>query len=144
MNEIKYQIPSGDDKLAPIRGTEHAAGIDFKASEEVIIPAHSTAIIKTGVICEIPEGYVGLLAIRSSMAAKKRFMMANGVGIIDADFRGEIGVIIYNAAPEAQTIEKYQRIAQMVISPFYMATPVNSQNLSETARGEGGYGSTGQ
>lgn len=143
MTEIKYQIPSGDKELAPIRATAQSAGLDFKASEEVTIPAHSTAIVKTGVICEIPENHVGLLAIRSSMAAKRRFMMANGVGIIDADFRGEIGVIIYNAAPEAQTIEKYQRIAQMVISPFYMGTPVSCEDLSETTRGAGGYGSTG-
>lgn len=143
MNEIKYHIPSGDMELAPVRSTPQSAGLDLKAAEDASIPAQGTAIVKTGVICEIPDNHVGLLALRSSMAAKRGFMMANGVGIIDADFRGEIGVILFNASPEAQTIKKHERIAQLTITPFYMAAPVCADSLTDTQRGAGGYGSTG-
>lgn len=144
MHEIKYHIPSGDNELAPVRATAQSAGLDMKAAEEVTIAPFSTAIVKTGVIFEIPDNHVGLLALRSSMAAKKHFMMANGVGIIDADFRGEVGVILYNAAAHPQTIEKHQRIAQLTVVPFYHAAPVAAADVSETERGAGGYGSTGR
>ena len=93
---------------------------------------------------EIPEGYVGLVYARSGLACKRGLAPANKVGVVDSDYRGEIKVALHNHGKEAQTVEKGERIAQMVIAPYLSVNYEEADELSETERGEGGFGSTGR
>ena len=93
---------------------------------------------------EIPQGLVGLVYARSGLACKKGLAPANKVGVIDSDYRGEIKVALYNHGKESQTVAKGERIAQLVIAPFVFAEYEETDDLSDTARGEGGFGSTGR
>ena len=97
----------------------------------------------TGLAIELPENTVGLIYARSGMATKRHLAPANKVGVIDADYRGEIIVALHNHSEEAQTIEVGERIAQLVVAPFYHVEFEEVDELSETVRGQGGFGSTG-
>ena len=98
----------------------------------------------TGLAMEIPAGYAGLIYARSGIAVKRGLAPANKVGVIDADYRGEILVALYNQGAEPQTVEHGERIAQMIITPFLTCEFVQAQTLSDTVRGAGGFGSTGR
>ena len=130
----------------PTYGSEYAAGADLYALSEhaVRIGANETAIVHTGLAAEIPEGYVGLIYARSGLATKKGLAPANKVGVIDSDYRGEIRVALHNHSKYEQSIEPYERIAQLVIAPYIAAEYEEAEELSETVRGEGGFGSTGK
>ena len=132
--------------IVPTYGTEFSAGADLYSgmTEPVIINAGTTEFIKTGIAMEIPEGLVGLVYARSGMACKKGLAPANKVGVIDADYRGEILVALYNQYSISQIIEDGERIAQLVITPFLRADFEETDNLLETERGSGGFGSTGR
>ena len=132
--------------IVPTYGTEFSAGADLYSgmTEPVIINAGTTEFIKTGIAMEIPEGLVGLVYARSGMACKKGLAPANKVGVIDADYRGEILVALYNQSSISQIIEDGERIAQLVITPFLRADFEETDNLLETERGSGGFGSTGR
>ena len=134
-----------ENAVLPEYQTEHAAGMDVAAclDEPVIIEPHGRAIIPTGFAIALPPGYEAQIRARSGMAAKFGIMPANGVGTIDADYRGEVGVILLNTSTESFAVEPGMRIAQMVIAKYERASWNEVEELNETARGAGGYGSTG-
>ena len=129
----------------PTYGSSYAAGCDLSAciDQAISIPPHTTIKVPTGLAIELPENTVGLIYARSGMATKKHLAPANKVGVIDADYRGEIIVALHNHSEEAQTIEVGERIAQLVVAPFYHVEFEEVDELSDTVRGEGGFGSTG-
>lgn len=139
MREIETVCPAG---MFPVRAHEHDAGADLRASEGAFIGSGRFAKVSTGVRVSIPEGYVGLLAARSSLCLRG-LLMANGVGIIDAGFAGEIKVPLYNAGNTPSNVLAGERIAQLVILPCELPTFRRVDELEETERGEGGFGSTG-
>lgn len=134
-----------DNAVIPVYGTEYAAGADLYAclEEAVVINPGETAFIGTGLSMEIPVGYAGLVYARSGLSCKQGLAPANKVGVIDADYRGEITVALYNHSKEAKTVSSGDRIAQLVITPFLTASFIEADELSDTVRGEGGFGSTG-
>jgi dUTP pyrophosphatase len=122
-----------------------SAGMDLRANLTVSItlkPLERT-IVKTGLFIELPIGYEAQVRPRSGLAAKKGITVLNAPGTVDADYRGEIGVILVNLSNEDFTIENGERVAQLVIAKHERADWIEVQELSETARGEGGFGSTG-
>lgn len=128
--------------MKPTRAHEHDAGADLRASESAFIGSGRFAKVSTGVRVSIPEGYVGLLAARSSLFGHG-LLMANGVGIIDAGFTGEIKVPLFNAGNLPSIVLAGERIAQLVILPCELPAFRLVAKLEETERGEGGFGSTG-
>ena len=130
----------------PVYGSEYAAGADLYAlaDDQVTIGGGATVLIHTGIAMEIPEGYVGLVFARSGLATKKNLAPANKVGVIDADYRGEIMVALHNHGECEQTVEGGERIAQIAIVPFLKAEFSECDELSDTLRGAGGFGSTGK
>ena len=133
------------DAKAPVYGSVDAAGADLYAcsAEEITIKAGETVMVPTGIAVAIPQGYVGLVFARSSLGIKRGLAPANKVGVIDADYRGEIMVGLHNHSGADQTIAPYERVAQMAIVPFLQVGYEESDNLDETERGIGGFGSTG-
>lgn len=112
--------------------------------ETVRFSPGETKMIRTGLAVEIPEGYAGLVYARSGIATKRGLAPANKVGVIDSDYRGEVMVSLHNHSNEEQEIADGERIAQLVIAPFLAAEFCETEELSDTARGEGGFGSTGK
>ncbi len=141
--KIKKLMPEA--KL-PVYGSANAAGADLFALAEapVRIAAHDTAVIHTGIALEISEGYVGLIFARSGLATRKGLAPANKVGVIDSDYRGEIRVALHNHTKYEQSIDPFERVAQLVVMPYAMAEFIETDVLSDTERGEGGFGSTGK
>ena len=134
-----------EEAVIPTYGSEYAAGADLYAciEEPVTIAPGETYLVKTGIAMEIPAGYAGLVYARSGLATKKGLAPANKVGVIDADYRGEIMVPLHNHGTKEATIEPKERIAQMIITPFLTAQYTEVDTLNETVRGESGFGSTG-
>ena len=134
------------EAVMPTLGSRFAAGADLYSAEngDVVIAPGETKFIGTGLAVEIPEGYVGLVYARSGLACKRGLAPANKVGVIDSDYRGEIKVTLLNHGKEPQTLEKGERIAQMVIAPYLSVSYEEADELSDTERGEGGFGSTGR
>ena len=131
--------------VTPTFGTEFSAGADlYSAEEEIVIAPGETKFIGTGIATEIPTGTVGLVYARSGLACKKGLAPANKVGVIDSDYRGEIKVALHNHGLTPQTVLKGERVAQMVITPYFAVNYVEKDELNETVRGEGGFGSTGR
>ena len=141
---MKYKKVRPDAK-APVYGSQDAAGADLYAcsADEITIKAGETVMVPTGIAVAIPQGYVGLVFARSSLGIKRGLAPANKVGVIDADYRGEIMVGLHNHSGIDQTIAPYERVAQMAIVPFLQVSYEESDNLDETERGTGGFGSTG-
>ena len=142
--EVKIQKLFPDAKI-PTYGSLNAAGADLYvyADAPVVIKPHETVLIHTGLAMEIPEGYGGFIFARSGLAAKKGLAPANKVGVVDADYRGEIMVALHNASEAEAKLEPFDRVAQMVFLPYAAAAFIESE-LSNTERGEGGFGSTGR
>ena len=140
--KIKKLLPGA---VTPSYGSAFAAGADLYAclENEIEIAPGKTEFIHTGISAEIPEGFAGLVFARSGLACKKDLAPANKVGVIDSDYRGEIMVAIHNHGKQARTIANGERIAQLLIMPYVTANFIESEALSETKRGEGGFGSTG-
>ena len=134
-----------ENAIIPTYGTEYSAGADLYActDEDITINPGETKLIKTGIAIEIPVGYAGFIYARSGLASKKGLAPANKVGVIDADYRGEIMVALYNQSNEPQVIAAKERIAQLVIAPFLKVEFEEVDELTETVRGAGGFGSTG-
>lgn len=130
----------------PTFGSPYAAGADLYAclEEAVTIEPGKTVFIPTGLAMEIPVGYVGLVYARSGMACKRGLAPANKVGVVDSDYRGEFMIVLYNHGSEPQTVEPGERIAQLVITPVLMPRYTEVEELSDTVRGTGGFGSTGK
>lgn len=131
--------------VLPTYGTAYAAGADLYACLDapVTVEPLQTAVIPTGLAMELPEGFAGLIYARSGLAVKRGLSPVNGVGVIDADYRGEIMVALYNHSGQPQTIRHGERIAQMIVTPFLSAQFQQADELSDTVRGAGGFGSTG-
>ena len=133
-----------ENAVMPTYGSPFSAGADlYSAEDEKIIPAGETVLVGTALSMEIPEGYGGFIYARSGLATKKGLAPANKVGVVDSDYRGEVKVALHNHSKEDQKIEKGERIAQLVIAPFLKAEFCETEELSETERGAGGFGSTG-
>ncbi len=132
-----------DTAVLPKYGTEFSAGADLvNAGERVTIGSGETVVIHTGIAMEIPVGLVGLVHARSGLATKRGLAPANKVGVIDSDYRGEIMVALHNHGSAPQTVERGERIAQIIIAPYITATFIEG-DLEDSVRGEGGFGSTG-
>ena len=130
----------------PTYGSAEAAGADLYAclKEPVTIAPGETVFIPTGIALEVPKGCAGLVYARSSMGVKRGLAPANKVGVIDSDYRGEIKVVLLNHGQTIQTVENGERIAQFLITPVLQPAYEEAQELSDTARNTGGFGSTGK
>ena len=133
------------DAIIPTYGTDYAAGADLYAclTEAVTVQPGQTYLVKTGIALEIPDGFAGLIYARSGNDKKRGLAPANKVGVIDSDYRGEIMVSLHNHSDKPETIEPGERIAQLIITPYVQAVFNEVEELSDTIRGEGGFGSTG-
>ena len=134
------------DAIMPTYGSTGSAGADLYAlpgDHPIVIASGETVLIHTGVAAAIPEGYVGLVYARSGLACKRGLAPANKVGVIDSDYRGEIMVALHNHGEMPQAVEPGDRVAQLVIAPVVQATFAWADELDDTTRGEGGFGSTG-
>ena len=131
--------------VLPTYGSEFAAGADLYAciENDILVFPGETVMVGTGLAMEIPEGYAGLIYARSGIATKRGLAPANKVGVIDSDYRGEIMVSLHNHSNSAQTIADKERVAQLVITPFLKVEYTETDELSDTVRGTGGFGSTG-
>ena len=146
MNKINVVFKKLDENAkVPTYGSVFSAGADLYAlcQSPVTLAAGKTEFIHTGISLEIPEGVVGLIYARSGMACKRGVATANKVGVIDSDYRGEIIVCLHNHSESDVVIENGERVAQMVFAPYFTAEFTESASLSDTERGEGGFGSTG-
>lgn len=130
----------------PTYGSAYSAGADLYACAdgEIVVPAGETVFVHTGIAVELPYGTVGLVYARSGLACKRDLAPANKVGVIDCDYRGEIMVAIHNHGKEERIISDGERVAQLVVAPYYLAEFEEAKELSSTVRGEGGFGSTGR
>ncbi len=143
----KIAVKKLDERaVLPTYGSPYAAGADLYAltDGEVVILPGETKLMRTGLAMEIPEGYAGLIYARSGLASKRGLAPANKVGVVDADYRGEVMVALHNHSTQAQKIESGERIAQLVVAPFLKAEFDEAETLSDTVRGVGGFGSTGK
>ncbi|MGD8325949.1 MAG: dUTP diphosphatase [Sphingomonadales bacterium] len=142
--EIK-RLPHGEGIELPHYASAHAAGMDIRAAVDapVTLKSLERCVIPTGFSLAIPPGYEAQIRPRSGMALKKGLSIPNSPGTIDADYRGEVGVIIINLSSEDVVIERGERIAQMVFAPVAQAQLHEVELLDATARGAGGFGSTG-
>ena len=144
---MQVKIKKLDERAKmPTYGTEFSAGADLYNMEgnTVTVKPHETVMVKLGFALEIPEGYAGLVFARSGLASKRGIAPANKVGVIDADYRGECMVALHNHSDSDVTVEGGERIAQLAIVPFLKAEFEFADELSDTARGSGGFGSTGK
>lgn len=134
-----------DEAIIPKYATNKSAGADLCAclEKEVIIKPFSQVTINTGLAIEIPDGFVGLIFPRSGLSTKKGLALANKVGVIDSDYRGEWLIVLYNQSNQEQMIKPQERIAQFVIVPYSKADFILTDELSVTERNTGGFGSTG-
>ena len=141
--QIKFKKLNENAQM-PTFGTQFSAGADlYSAEEDLIIEPNKTAFIGTGLAVAIPQYKVGLIYARSGLACKKGLAPANKVGVIDSDYRGEVKVALHNHGTEPQKVQKGERIAQMVIVDYYPCEYIESNELDDTERGSGGFGSTG-
>ena len=145
MTSIRVKVLKEGAKL-PTYGSAEAAGADLYACIEsrVTIAPGETAFVPTGIALEVPKGCADLIYARSGMACKRGLAPANKVGVVDSDYRGEILVALHNHGAASQTIENGERIAQFLITPVLMPAYEAAEELSDTQRSSGGFGSTGK
>jgi len=142
---MNIKIINKSDHALPNYETGASAGMDLRAniSSAITLEPLERTLVKTGLFIELPVGYEAQVRPRSGLAAKKGITVLNAPGTVDADYRGEIGVILVNLSNEAFTIENGERVAQLVIAKHERVEWIEREVLSETSRGEGGFGSTG-
>lgn len=149
MNKVNVKFKKlKENAIVPTYGSEYAAGADLYACmddgiNEISINPGETVLIHTGIAMELPVGYAGLIYARSGLASKRGLAPANKVGVVDSDYRGEFMVALHNHSDKIATVENGERIAQLVITPYLTANFEEVDELSDTVRGEGGFGSTG-
>ena len=135
---------NGKKPPEPFYATEGAAGLDLTVfGTDVTINPNAHALVATGIKAAIPSGFVGLIFVRLSLGVKRGLMLSNCVGVIDSDYRGELLVSLYNSSPEPQTLREGERIAQLVIVPCPRFELCETDELGQTERSEGRFGSTG-
>lgn len=134
-----------ENAIIPTRGSEYAAGYDLYTciTENITIEPHSTVKVGTGLAIEIPDGYFGAIFARSGIATKRGLRPSNCVGACDSDYRGEYIVALHNDTDVPQTIEPHERIAQLIVMPYLPVEFTEVEELTDTVRGSGGFGSTG-
>ena len=144
-NCVCVRVIRKNNQQLPAYETELSAGMDIRAELEssVVLNAGSRTLIPTGLYLEIPPGYEVQVRPRSGLAHKRGLTVLNAPGTIDADYRGELGILLVNTSSEKQTIDPGERIAQLMISPVYRVEWLEVDELGETTRGNGGFGSTG-
>ena len=142
---MKVKVINKSKHILPAYETSASAGVDLRANleEAVVLKPLERILVKTGLFLEIPEGFEGQVRPRSGLALKKGITVLNAPGTVDADYRGEVGVILINLSQEDFTIQDGERIAQLVFCKVEQANWENVEILTETHRGEGGFGSTG-
>lgn len=140
---LRISITAESPDCVPEYASEHAAGMDLKANESLELAPMERRAVATGIRIAIPEGYEGQVRPRSGLALKQGLSVPNAPGTIDADYRGEVKVILVNLGSEKIAIAKGDRIAQLVICPVVRAVLHVESELSDSIRGEGGFGSTG-
>lgn len=145
MQRMKVKVINRSSHALPAYETRSSAGMDVRAniSEAIVLKSMSRTLIPTGLFLEIPHGYECQVRPRSGLALKRGVSVLNTPGTIDADYRGEVGVILFNMSDEEFTVENGERIAQLVFAPVLQVEWDESESLSETERGVGGFGSTG-
>lgn len=145
MENVKIKILNSNAKI-PTRASEHAAGYDLYAciDESVFIQPHTTVKIGTGLAFEIPDGYFGAIFARSGLATKEGLRPSNCVGCCDSDYRGEYNIALYNDSDSVRMVVPKERIAQLVVMPYLPVEFEVVSELSNTERGDGGFGSTGK
>lgn len=145
MSELRIKRLSTDTSDIPLPSfaTEHAAGLDLRSSEVVTLSPGEWKLVPTGIAIEIPEGFEGGVRPRSGLAAKHGITCLNSPGTIDADYRGEVKVILINLGKQAVTFDRGERIAQLVISKYERLSVTEVVDLSDSSRGDGGFGHTG-
>ncbi|KAL4967940.1 dUTPase-like protein [Aspergillus stella-maris] len=136
--QVKKLTPTA---RAPTRGSAFAAGYDIYASKEIIIPSKGKALVDTGLAIAVPEGTYGRVAPRSGLASKN--FIDVGAGVIDADYRGEVKVLLFNFSETDFTVKEGDRVAQLVLERIFTPEVVVVEELAESVRGAGGFGSTG-
>jgi dUTP pyrophosphatase len=139
--------PEFADLGPPSYASDGAAAADLRAAlgdEPLRIEPGQSALVPTGLTLEIPRGYEGQVRARSGLALKKGLTLGNGVGTIDSDYRGEVGVILLNLGKDSVTIQRGDRIAQLVIAPVIRASFLPTEELASSLRAAGGFGSTGE
>lgn len=145
MTDVKIlRLPNGEGLPLPAYESEHAAGMDLRAAEDAILPPAGRALVATGFAIALPHGFEAQVRPRSGLAAKHGVTVLNAPGTIDADYRGEVKVILINHGADAFAIKRGDRIAQMIVAPVTRVTLAEAASLSETERGAGGFGSTGR
>jgi dUTP pyrophosphatase len=144
LENINIKLLSKNAKV-PTKGSEYAAGYDLYANTTgiIVIAPHSTIKVGTGISIELSENTFGAIFARSGLATRRGLRPANCVGVIDADYRGEIIIALHNDTNEIMSIEPNERIAQLVVMPFIPVNFTVVEELNETKRGDGGFGSTG-
>jgi dUTP pyrophosphatase len=144
MTEITiHRLPHGEGLALPAYESEHAAGMDLRAAEDALLAPGGRALIATGFAIALPEGFEAQVRPRSGLAAKYGVTLLNTPGTIDADYRGEIKVILINHGDTAFAVRRGDRIAQMIVAPVVKARLTETAKLSDSGRGSGGFGSTG-
>lgn len=139
------RLPGGEGMPLPEYHTAHAAGMDLMAAvtEDLVLAPGKRALVPTGISIELPEGFEAQVRPRSGLAVKHGITLVNSPGTIDADYRGEVGVIMINLGESEFRIRRGDRIAQMVVSRVVRAEPCEVETLGDTRRGDGGFGHTG-
>jgi dUTP pyrophosphatase len=139
-----FRLPHGRGLPLPAYASEHAVGLDVVAADELVLVPGARAAVPTGFAIEIPDGYEVQVRPRSGLALKNGVTCLNTPGTIDSDYRGEVKVILINHGQEPFAIRRGERIAQLVPAPVLRANFAEAEELNETVRGAGGFGSTGQ
>ena len=144
MTEIKIVMLENCEDLMPAKAHFDDAAFDLRSRVDMVLPVRKSVVVPAGFSLELPVGYEAQIRPRSGLALKYDLMLTNSPGTIDAGYRGEVGVIMYNGGTEEFTIKRGDRIAQMVIARLPEVKLVVAESLSETGRGSGGFGSTGK
>jgi len=143
MKEIRCRMADDAKDLLPVKAHDDDAAFDLKSRAQMEIPPHKSALVPTGLFLELPEGFEAQVRPRSGLALKRCVTVLNTPGTIDAGYRGEVGVILINHGDDSFSIERGDRIAQMVIQELPKVRLVAVDALSDSERGTGGFGSTG-
>ncbi len=145
VNVAIVKLPHAADLALPAYATEHSAGMDLLAAiaEDITLAPGKRVLVPTGISIALPEGYEAQVRPRSGLALKQGVTVLNSPGTVDADYRGEVGVILINHGDDPFVISRGMRIAQMIVAAYARASWQQTDNLETSARGEGGFGSTG-
>ena len=140
MSALRY-VKLGPCAKSPSRGSPAAAGLDLYAAEAVSIPSFGRACVKTDIAVEVPPGYYGRIAARSGLALSRGLVV--GGGVVDSDFRGNVGVILFNLGEQAFDVAVGDRVAQLIVEKIAVLQPLSVASLDPSSRGASGFGSTG-